>query len=426
MKDKLMKNLGLKILSLLIALIIWIVIVNVDDPTTVRKFENVPVTLLNADVITEKDKVYTITDGSTVDIWVTGRRSFVNSLVRSDLSAVADLSKLSITGAVYIEPDVSKATTTSYSLELGNTKMMTVELEDKVSKKSQVEVKLSGDIDDGYTITEKSASPNMITVSGAESVINKIGSVVVDISVQGRTTTFSNIVLKDNIQVYDNNGDRISNDKLEFSVDEIAVSVTLQKTKEVQLNINPVGEPRNGYQLADSGFEYEPKTITVTGEQATLDSLNAITFDYDITDKYEDYEENLAMSDGLLEVIKSYGVSLVDESQNIAISVKFEKLETEEVKIDKDEIEVRNLSSGYEADMNTSTINALVEASADVLKELSAADLKPYIDLSGYQAGTVLVNVKFDGEGEYEILNKPTINITIRDNNPTGTESYGE
>lgn len=411
MKDKLMKNLGLKILSLLIAVIIWLVIINVDDPIITEKFEDIPVTVVNGDVITEKDKVYTITSGSKVDISVTGRREFVQSLTNSDVVATADLSKLSITGAAYIEAKVTKYTTTNPKVELGSTKMLTVELENKIEKTFPVEIRLSGEIDSGYTIIEKSASPNMITVSGAESVISKIHNVILDINVQGRTTSFQKNVRKDEFQVYDNNGDRIDNSKLGFSVDEATVSATLQKTKEVKLDITTVGEPRNGYKVH---FEYEPKTIIVTGDEETLNSLSVIPFEYDITDRYEDYEENLAISDDLLDVIKNYGVSLVDETQTIAITFQFEKLVTEEVKLEKDDIEIRNLRSGYQVDINTKMVQSLVQGSADIVGNLSAADLKPYIDLLGYQDETVLVNVKFAGVGEFEIMNKPTINVTIR------------
>lgn len=425
MKDKMKKNLGLKILSLLIAVVIWILIVNVDDPVVTKKFEDITVTIMNGDVITEKDKVYTVTDGNAVDVSVTGRRSFVNSLNRSDIVAVADLSELSITGAAYIETNITKYTTTHYEMELGTTKMLTVELEDKISNKFSVDIQLSGDIDSGYTISEKSASPNMITVSGAESVINKIHRVVLDVNVQGRTASFQKVVNKNDFLVYDNNKDLIDNSKLEFSIEDITVNVELQKTKEVELKITPVGQPKNGYRVKE--FEYEPKKLIVSGDEDTLNNLSAISYEYDITDKFEDYEENLPISDELLNVIKSYGVSPVDETQTIAISVTFEKLETDEVNISADDIEIRNLSAGYHAEINTSVVKALVQGGNETIGKLVAADLEPYIDLSGYAAGTTLVNVQFEGNGEYEILNKPTINITISANTSMGNvTSNGE
>lgn len=425
MKDKMKKNLGLKILSLLIAVVIWILIVNVDDPVVTKKFEDITVTIMNGDVITEKDKVYTVTGGNAVDVSVTGRRSFVNSLNRSDIVAVADLSELSITGAAYIETNITKYTTTHYEMELGTTKMLTVELEDKISNKFSVDIQLSGEIDSGYTISEKSASPNMITVSGAESVINKIHRVVLDVNVQGRTASFQKVVNKNDFLVYDNNKDLIDNSKLEFSIEDITVNVELQKTKEVELKITPVGQPKNGYRVKE--FEYEPKKIIVSGDEDTLSKLSVISYEYDITDKFEDYEENLPISDELLNVIKSYGVSPVDETQTIAISVTFEKLETDEVNISADDIEIRNLSAGYHAEINTSAVKALVQGGNETIGKLVAADLEPYIDLLGYATGTTLVNVQFEGNGEYEILNKPTINITISANTSMGNvTSNGE
>lgn len=419
MKDKMKKNLGLKILSLLIAVVIWILIVNVEDPVETKKFEDISVTIINGDVITEKDKVYTVTGGSTVDVSVTGRRSFVNSLNRSDIVAVADLSKLSYTGAAYIETEITKYTTTHYEMELGSTKMLTVESEDKISDKYSVVIQLSGEIDSGYTISEKLASPNMITVSGAESVIKKIHQVVLAVNVQGRTASFQKVINKNDFLVYDNNKDLIDNSKLEFSVEDITVNIALQKTKEVELRITPVGKPKNGYRLQE--FEYEPKKIIVSGDEAALDAVSVIPYEYDITDKFEDYEENLPISDELLNVIKSYGVSPVDETQTIAISVKFEELKTDEVKINADDIEIRNLPSSYNVQINTSAVSALVQGGEHTIRKLVAADLEPYIDLSRYSTGTTLVNVQFEGNGEYEIINKPTINITISEKSSMGT-----
>lgn len=410
-KDKLMNNLGMKILSLLIAIGIWVMIVDVENPVITKKFENITVNEINGDSITQKDKVYTITGGSTVDISVTGRRSFVSSLNRSDLVAYADLSKISITGATFIETQITKHTTTPYEMELGSVKVMTVELEDKASNKFPVEVELVGEVDSGYTISEKQARPNMITVSGANSVIDKINKVVLNANVQGKTSSFQKVINKNDFLVYDNNKDLIDNSKLEFSMNEITVHVEVQKTKEVELKITPVGEPKKGYRLKE--FEYEPKKITVAGDEEVLKSLTSISYEYDIDGKSENYEENLAMNEDFIEAIKDYGVIPVDETASIAISIEFEKLDMKEIRINTDDIEIRNLASNLQVQFNTLEVTSLVQGSNDVLNNLSATDLLPYIDLSGYSTGTKLIRVQYDGNGEYDILNKTTINITV-------------
>ena len=67
MKENLTKswtnNLGMKLFSLPLAFIIWIIIINIDDPTISRNFLNVPVELLNSDALDTLGKVYEIAEG---------------------------------------------------------------------------------------------------------------------------------------------------------------------------------------------------------------------------------------------------------------------------------------------------------------------------------------------------------------------------
>ena len=58
MKNKLMKNLSLKILSVVAAFLFWLVIINVTDPTTVKTFYGIPVQVLNENVNTVKSRLY--------------------------------------------------------------------------------------------------------------------------------------------------------------------------------------------------------------------------------------------------------------------------------------------------------------------------------------------------------------------------------
>ena len=86
MKNKLMKNLSLKILSVVAAFLFWLVIINVTDPTTVKTFYGIPVQVLNENVITSANQVYEIESGDSVNITVKGKRSFIQSL--SNLSLI--------------------------------------------------------------------------------------------------------------------------------------------------------------------------------------------------------------------------------------------------------------------------------------------------------------------------------------------------
>ena len=52
-----MKNLWLKLLALVVAFIVWLVIINITDPTISRQFTDIPVDILNENVITSANQV---------------------------------------------------------------------------------------------------------------------------------------------------------------------------------------------------------------------------------------------------------------------------------------------------------------------------------------------------------------------------------
>ena len=83
MKEKLIKNLGIKILSVCLAMFLWIIIINVDDPVKTRTFTNVPVQVLNENTLTSKNKAYGIVSGDTVDFTVTGKRTQLEELKKT-------------------------------------------------------------------------------------------------------------------------------------------------------------------------------------------------------------------------------------------------------------------------------------------------------------------------------------------------------
>lgn len=69
MKKLLLNNIGLKIISILIAIVLWFAIVYTYDPAKTADF-TIPVTVINGDSITKLGKVYEVEQGNTVNIRV--------------------------------------------------------------------------------------------------------------------------------------------------------------------------------------------------------------------------------------------------------------------------------------------------------------------------------------------------------------------
>ena len=95
MKQKLTHNLNLKVLAALFSVIIWMIVVNIDDPVKTVQFNDVPITLANELSLTDQKLVCEFKDGKdSVDVTVTGRRSVIEDLSKDNISVIADLKDL--------------------------------------------------------------------------------------------------------------------------------------------------------------------------------------------------------------------------------------------------------------------------------------------------------------------------------------------
>ena len=104
MKDFFTKNLGLKIVSVLAAFVLWLVVVNVDDPVISKTYTGIPVEILNEDVLTDQGKCYeVIDDTSTVNVVVTANRSVIDGMSKDYIKATADLKAITAADTVPVE-----------------------------------------------------------------------------------------------------------------------------------------------------------------------------------------------------------------------------------------------------------------------------------------------------------------------------------
>lgn len=403
MKERLTRNTGLKILSLLVAFLVWVVILNVDDPVITKTFRDIQVTTINENVLEEKDKVYEVVSGNTVDVQVKTKRSVMETLDNSDFQAIADLSKLSVVYAVPIDVSVPRYGDRVEIVKENYT--MQVSLENLADKQLKINVVTSGTVAEGYYIKEKTTSPNIIKVSGAESLIGKVNEVVVEVNVNNERESFKKTAIP---KVYDKNGTLMDSGNITLSYDEVDVSVDLLKTKTVNLFIDLKGTPYYGYRYKN--FEYEPKQVVIAGEQSELDKVQYIMGEYNIDYKKEDIEDVVNIED----FIKN-DVILIDENKNAVINIHIEKLKSKDINLSSSDIELKNLPPGKAANINsTDDIQVEVLGEEALLSGINKYNLKPYIDLSDSDIGTKSFNIQFSPPGgDLTITGGNSISVTI-------------
>ena len=143
MKERLTHNLGLKILSIVLAAFTWFLIMNVADPVVTSTFSNIPVQIEHEEVLTNRGYQYTIESGDKVDIKVKGKRSIVDSLTENDFKATADFNSLTALFMASITVECTSEHASEVVISIRN-ETMAVKLEDQEIKSFNVRIILNG------------------------------------------------------------------------------------------------------------------------------------------------------------------------------------------------------------------------------------------------------------------------------------------
>ncbi|MGB4660078.1 MAG: CdaR family protein [Mobilitalea sp.] len=403
MKKKLTRNIGLKVLSVILAAILWLVITNIDNPVIPKSFYNVPVTIVNDDAITSQGQVYEITEGDIIDFKVAARRTIAEELSVSDFKVVADFTKLSSVNAVTIDITCPRYGD-DVTITNGQYQVTKVNLEDLKEEHYKINVIQNGEPAEGYYVGEKTASPNIIRVSGPKSKIERIVNVVVEADVSEVSNSFHT---SGEPKALDSEGKEIDSSNLEFSETEVSININIYKTKTIKLQVSTSGELAKGYLVTN--IDYEPKTIEVAGEDSALKNITSLNIVEDITGLNDSIEKEVNIQEQLED-----GIILVGEDQNVGINIKIEKAETKEITIWPADLEVRNKTEGIKVTYyTTGPISIRLMGPADELDKIDRGSLKPYIDLSGYESGTYSVEVKAELAKLVTISNNPMISAYL-------------
>lgn len=216
-KDILTSNLGLKILAVLVACVIWVFVVNVDDPEKTQSFSDVKVEIRNSDCF-GVDKTFSVQeDTDKVKVWIKARESVLNRLQSKDFKVVADMRNVTLGNAVPYTLECTNSAITKANWECEPASMK-IKIENVVQESFGVEVATTGDPQEGYDVgTTTIPEGDTINIAGAESLVNIIHKVSMSVSVNGLS---ADKTVKGNLVVTDKNGTDFTQsqmDKLVFT-----------------------------------------------------------------------------------------------------------------------------------------------------------------------------------------------------------------
>ena len=365
-------NLRTLLLSFILAVLVWVVAVNEENPIEEKVFpQPVTIQLLNVPpdllLMGQPNLQTSVTIRAPSLVW--DQLTIDQVRVTADLSAVGP--------GTYNVPLVGSLSTNAARLTRLEPAAISLTFEKRLARQLPVHLEQTGDVALGYAAGPPVVTPLTTTVTGPASLVNSVSEVRATITLSGLKDDFNDSVA---LEPADNAGKLVNGVVLSPASAHVQVSVT-QKTGFRDVTVSPVirGQVAYGYRLTN--ITVSPPVVTVSSsDPRKVNNLPGYieTQPLDITGWQADRAVRLPLA-------MPAGVSLQGD-QAVFVQVSITAIEYSETV--PRELQLQGLADGLEATPSPDQVDILISGPLPVLNQLTQEDVSVYLDLTGLDVGT--------------------------------------
>lgn len=380
-------NLSLKIVSVIIAIILWLYAVSELNPETTISVTDVPVIIENEDVLNKKQLSLVDKPVSNITIRIRGLVNDIRKVNTTNLKAVLDLGGIDWTGTRQVELNIEGLL--PREVKLDKIPEISLTVDNIISRTVPVTIKKTGSAAEGYYEHPAVWEPQSITIYGAQSLVDSVAQGVVEVELNDDENTIDQSLP---VKLVDAAQRTISSPYLKMRQGYAKVMIAIHPIKNLPVKAQVIGVPANGF-IVD-GVEVEPANLTVNGYASIIDNLSTlVTEAVDIQNATEDVY-------AAVEVKQEEGVFLEPgQSSQVNVVVRISETTVDRhLTFNTNQIELRNVPDGFLTEIADSSISVDVRGPYTAVNPLSASSLVSFVDLSQLDTG--------EGElvpGQYEL-----------------------
>ena len=400
------------LVSILMAFVLWIYVGKEANPLTTGTLRNVQVVYTGLDVLEERGLMISEGANQTVSLNIQARRDVFTRLSQGDVTVTIDVSgitepgeqSIAITTRIISYPR-SIATTDAIDLRYTSPATVDFTVSRWTEKDIPVQAVFEGSVAEGYQRGEFSITPETITISGQEELVDQIQYAQVTVSQQELTETYSE---QCSVNLIDQDGNTVVNSNVQAQPQTVLVTLPVEVLKEVPLTVNLIDG--GGATAADAKVTIEPAdSIMVSGSQSDLEGLKEISLgDIDLSDVYSTntFTKEIALSPELT------NVSGITE---VTVTVSIQGLTTRTMKVSN--IELINAPEGYTPEAITKSCSVLIRGPEEEVNQITESQLRIVADLSTTDPSTgsrtVPVKVYLDGSSNVGVVGDYSISVSL-------------
>ena len=293
------RNWPAKILSLLVAIVMWFFIMRDQNPVMEVSYV-VPVQVQNL------ASNYIVEDApQSVRVVLSGPRDTIINLKSENLKAYIDASGVS--------PGQNNVTIhfnspSGMSLMEVKPDTITLTVDEYAEKKLPVEIVPLGQISDNVALKSVTVIPKEVTVSGRKQQVMAATRVVMKVNVSGQTKNFSSVA---DLEAWDNAGN-VLNVNINPAQGQAQYELNLlRKDKAVPVSVITVGQVAEGYEV--KGITIKPVQVTITGREEMVDMISELkteVIDISGTTAPVEATYNLIIPDGITSKVTTVRVTV--------------------------------------------------------------------------------------------------------------------
>lgn len=407
------RNLGVKVVSFLFAILFWLFVLNQGTPDKLIPEQTVSIPLvasgLNQDMVV-------MTQLPLVRVRLQGINPSANI---KDIYAVVDLSS-GMPGESTYGIKVNAPPGTNVVDYQPNTIKLTLDTVEE--KMVPVQAVVSGNPANDYQVGSLIIKPSAVNVRGPSSMLGTLDKVIVEVSVTGANET---IQVSRPVSFRDKEGKPIFGPDPSLtilsaypsSVDVIAPVIAKElSSKMIPLKVTSSGTPVSGMELRS--LVPSPANVQVVGTPQALKGFDSLSIGpVDISN----LKENKTFQIPIEQVKLPQGVSLLSGT-TLSVIAQISPGPVQKT-LSKVAVQIHNIGEGLEMDQAIPPIDIVIEGLADSLKDVTADQIQLWVDASGQAAGSYTkVNVFWQLPPGVTMPTTPQVDYSLKAHSEKGAE----
>lgn len=395
----------LKIISLVCAVILWIYVIQVENPNINIVVSNIPIKYINQEIMEGNNLMLVSEMEETVTVTVQGRRKNITGLNADNMSATVDLKNVTTADRYTLPIQIIFPTEGASVVNYGDM-YISFEADVKTEVVKPVNIEKVGTSPENYMIAEPVAAPDAVKITGPKSILDSIISAQADLDITDRRDNIDEDVP---LKLIDKYGGTVKSQYVAMERDSVNVKCSVYQTKTVPVFVDAVTFD-NGNEKIEKNYNVVPSKIRIAGTPEAVENINEINAG-------RIYMADFANSNSvLLELRLPEGVINVDNIGSVELVFNHDADISRDIVLNH--FEIQNLGYNLKSELIDTELSVKVSGKKDALAELSAADFTAQLDLSDLEAGVhnvpVTINCKKEGvsiTGTYTLKVKLTSSI---------------